>query len=392
MFQKNFNLNPFIFRLLVAALITAVVGSGLFLLFITATNESQVFSDKVIKTDEPLLWGPAFGQQHATYKLARSIYLKPEIIVLGSSRVTQFRDYMAPGNLKIYNASLAASSLSGAYRYVTSLIPKHRPKLILLGIDPWWFDPVFDKKHHPPLSTKFNIRPLISNTINAALDIKVLRTLMADEINRDFDVLGGRKPVGYNASSQSRGFRPDGSYQYGSILLANPLTPNIMGMGYKANFKFYINETKMFRGRMKYVGEVSRKQVDLLTKIINFTRSNDVNIILFFPPMASALFSTVQDLPKQRKYFDNIRKTVKRTARVTETEFYDFHNLGNLGIYDRHTLDALHVDEIATLAVLDAMVTKSKVLGQFYGDNDKKRLAAVLSEKDKWVGPHRVVP
>ena len=108
--------------------------------------------------------------------------------------------------------------------------------------------------------------------------------------------------------------------------------------------------------------------------------------------MASALFQTIQDLPKQRNYYDNIRNTVKRTAEETNTEFYDYHDLGTLGIYDRHTLDGLHVDEIATLAVLNAMATKSRVLGQFYGSNDKKRLATLLSDKDKWVGPHRVAP
>ena len=390
MFKKKLSFNPFILRLLASAVITVVAGGSLFLLFITAINEKQVFSDKVIKTNEPLLWGPAFGQQHATYKLARSIYVKPEIIVLGSSRVTQFRDYLAPGTLKIYNASLAASSFGDAYRYVISLVPIHRPRLILLGIDPWWFDPAFDEKRPSPLSQKFNTRSLISNTINAMLDIKVLRTLIAEKNNRDADSLGGRKPVGYNAFSKSRGFRPDGSYQYGSILLANPSKTNIMGMGYNANFRYYINETKMFRGRMKHVGVVSRQQVALLKKIINFTRSNNIKIILFFPPMASALFQTIQDLPKQRNYFDNLRKTVERAAEETGTEFYDYHNLGALGIYDRHTLDALHVDEIATLALLNAMVKKSTVLSQFYGDDDKKRLATLLSDNGKWVGPHRV--
>ena len=81
---------------------------------------------------------------------------------------------------------------------------------------------------------------------------------------------------------------------------------------------------------------------------------------------------------------------MERAAEETGTEFYDYHNLGALGIYDRHTLDALHVDEIATLALLNAMVKKSTVLSQFYGDDDKKRLATLLSDNGKWVGPHRV--
>ena len=108
--------------------------------------------------------------------------------------------------------------------------------------------------------------------------------------------------------------------------------------------------------------------------------------------MASALFQTIQSLPKQRSYFDNIRKSVKLAAKDTDVEFYDYHNLGTLGISDYHTLDALHVDEIATLAVLEAMVAKSLVLAEFYGDKDQKRLAEMLSQKDKWAGPHRVTP
>ena len=68
------------------------------------------------------------------------------------------------------------------------------------------------------------------------LDIKVLRTLIAEKNNRDADSLGGRKPVGYNAFSKSRGFRPDGSYQYGSILLANPLENEYHGHGIQRQF------------------------------------------------------------------------------------------------------------------------------------------------------------
>ena len=117
-----------------------------------------------------------------------------------------------------------------------------------------------------PLSQKFNTRSLISNTINAMLDIKVLRTLIAEKNNRDADSLGGRKPVGYNAFSKSR-ISSRWELSVWEYIISEPSKMNIMGMGYNANFRYYINETKMFRGRMKHVGVVSRQQVALLKKL-----------------------------------------------------------------------------------------------------------------------------
>ena len=72
------------------------------------------------------------------YKLMLHDLRKGSVLVLGSSRVMKFREYAF--NTAFVNAGGVANSLGKARAMLELLIGTHRPKVVLLGLDYWWFD------------------------------------------------------------------------------------------------------------------------------------------------------------------------------------------------------------------------------------------------------------
>ncbi|MBT4933437.1 MAG: hypothetical protein HOL66_01635 [Rhodospirillaceae bacterium] len=390
--RRRIRMHPFMRRMMVSAAATAVSALGLSGGFLYVANEIDVFSPDVIERAENLLWGPGFGQQYAAYKLKRAVYTRPDFLILGSSRVTQFRDVMAPKGVRFYNAALAASSLGDARAFLLSLYKHHRPKTVLLGVDPWWFRPGRSGPTPAGPVMDFNYQALLSMAITKGMTLRVLSSLGDAAFNRHADPLGGRKPVGYHATLSGNGFRADGSYQYGDILNAQKTPSATRRMGHGEDFHFYRQEVIASHGRFAYTGAPDDAERDLLDKIIAEARDQDVALILFFPPMAAAVDETIRKTPAQDAYFAAVKKTVAGAAAKNGIAFNDFQDLAVLGIDDQHTLDGIHVDEIASLAMLNAMIKSNSVLAALYDQVAIDKTEKLLENRQNMAGPHRIIP
>lgn len=359
--------------------------------FLHASNELMVFDDDNILTADETLWGPAYGQQQMVYKLKRSLYKKPEFMVLGSSRVTQFRDVMAPG-MSFYNATLAATNLDEALAFVRTLYPRHKPAVLLLGIDPWWFDPARGGVPEEAAEIEFSYRKLLSGMFGKGFRRRIVLSLFSGEMRYDADELGGRRPVGYLAALSGNGFRPDGSYQYGNILLDKNTFYDMARSGSRYGYEYLVNHVRSLKGRFSYVGEPADSQIATLRDFVDYHRRNGVEIILFFPPLAPTLYRAVQETPEQRAYFAKVDAAVRRLAAESGVPFFNFHDLTALGLGDEHALDGVHVDEIASLAVIRAMAAGSPALSRLFDDAAHERLLRLATHRDAWAGPHRLIP
>jgi len=393
---KKFSPHPFLRRLLASAIVSSLAMAAIISGFLYTTNEIDVFSDGVIKRADNLLWGPGFGQQHMAYKLQRALYVKPDLLMLGSSRVTQFRDVMAPDGARFYNASLAATSLGSARAFLSSLYEYHVPKTILLGIDPWWFRPgrsgQYADKGNIQQVVDFNYQAFISTALSSGASMRVLNSLMGENLRQKTDPLGGRRPVGYHAALTGNGFRADGSYQYGDILTGRNRSMKTRHMGAAENFAFYREQASLSLGRFSYTGDIDSAEQALLREIIQQAQSRGINLVLFFPPIAAKVMEAVRNTPNQAAYFNKVRKVVSAIATEFRVEFHNFHDLGELGIADSHTIDGVHVDEIASLAMLRRMIDESPVLASLYDQKGIERLEKILEDRENWAGPKRILP
>ena len=64
--------------------------------------------------------------------------IKPKIISLGSSRVMQFREESF--NTKFITAGGAMNHLNEGYLFLQEITKYHKPEIIILGLDFWWFN------------------------------------------------------------------------------------------------------------------------------------------------------------------------------------------------------------------------------------------------------------
>lgn len=381
--------HPFLVHSTAAALAALVVVFGALLGLLAASNELHSFA-AVTETEEDLLWGPAFGQFNAAYKLARARYLEPDVLVLGSSRVTQFRDVMTPG-ARFYTAGGAAGSFGEAHAFLRALYRWHRPGVVMLGIDAWWFAPErggggCEVEGGPCL--RHTLRQLLGNALAKGTDPKFLGTLFASHLSGDFrfgaDPAAGRKPIGFRASLRGDGYRPDGSYQYGALLIGRDPYYDLQRFGYANGFAYFLSSVHRHRGRFQYTGKLAPGALDVLRRILALNHANGVNTILFLPPFASAIYQALRADARQAAYIQGVEDAVEKAAVAAGVEFFNFHDLAWLVPDDEHTKDGIHADEIGYLVLTDRIAREGRILRQYV---DITALAA-LTERVVHNGDH----
>jgi hypothetical protein len=370
----------------------AVVVSVAFLTLLDRSNEFYIPSiDTLLKTDD-ILWGPLFLQNTAGYKFRRALLKKPELLVLGSSTVSQFRDQATPG-IATYNASRAAGSFVDALSFVRSLYPQHRPRVTILGIDSWWF--ARDKSAEGAVPNdptgEFSQSEQLANMLREIVKIRFLTKLIFSPPSQEPDELGGRKPVGYNAAALASGFRPDGSYQYGAILLDRYPYYNQAKMGYRHGFKHSRDQVRRKVGRFEYTGEPSAKAVELLRQIIRYHQEQSVGLILIFPPLAHAVYSAAQETPAQRRYFTAIETLMRTVAADYGVEFFNYRDYATLGVADRQSIDGIHIDEIGSLHLMRDLAKKSGTLRRVLSPDTRAAMDRI-AQRVKLGGRHSLAP
>lgn len=335
----------------ITALITAVLAR---------TGELHVFSQDNIATRSDLLWGSAWGQNHSGYKLDRALYLKPDILVLGSSRTGQFRAVMAP-QLNFFNAGLSVGNAGAAEPFARRLFPHHKPGLVLLGLDPWWFGEGDVAELREP---KFSLdrREQVSNMIRMGVRWDMVATAPPER-----DALGGRIAVGWMAAAQASGFRPDGSYQYGDVILGTNPVYEQQGYRWQDGFRLHLGHAATNQGRFRAI-RFDPVKIEALRMFLRYARAQGVPVVMFMTSYPGRVWQAVQDNPVQRAFHRHADQAVAALAEAEGVAYFDAMNIADFGQGDDQSIDGLHVDEVAVLATLIHMVERSPTLARFWDE------------------------
>jgi hypothetical protein len=382
----------FLARLVASAAVAAVAISALIYVALDRMNELYLIHIDRLMHDETILWGPLFQQSTPTWQLNRTAIKRPQVLMVGSSRVTQFREAMLPG-VRFYNASLSASSLWDVESFLSTLYAVHKPKLVLVGIDPWWFDATRDPKPGRPTTVPWEFSPTeqVANLLRQAGNAREFMDMISSSIEVVPDPLGRRTPVGYNATAKASGFRPDGSYQYGAVLLGKSPLYEQAAMDFRHGFEHDRDQVRRVAGRFGYVGAPSARAADTLRRIVRLNREAGVDLILFFPPLAHAVHDEIEAMPAQREYFSRIAALTRDITAESDIEFHDFEDYATLGIDDSQTIDGIHVDEIGSLAELRAMAHGGGALSRMVPTETAHAMDA-LATAPRTLNPHLVAP
>src|ERR1700722_4483896 len=124
--------------LLFLAIFAVPIGSnGLFLFNSGELLSDKDIADKQLASEKNCIVGLATRNSGYYYKQEMYRKIKPEILILGSSRVMQYRKEFFSRSM--LNAGGAMNSINEGFSFVTDSFNEVAPKVLIMGLDYWWF-------------------------------------------------------------------------------------------------------------------------------------------------------------------------------------------------------------------------------------------------------------
>lgn len=117
----------------------------------TRFAETGNISEEAIASRQKYILPDYRGMHYSAIKSRIYNIIKPNIAAVGSSRVLQIRE--AFFNMPFYNMGYSVGSIPELKETINRMDKSHKPDLIIMGIDFWWFskyytpDPVYNKQN-----------------------------------------------------------------------------------------------------------------------------------------------------------------------------------------------------------------------------------------------------
>lgn len=294
-----------------------------------------------LENDTPYVLGYAFngkGTNYEYFKLQKTIKIKPEVLVLGSSRVLQFREYMF--NAKFYNAGFSVGAIDD-YLTFLKLFPKdYKPKLIVMGFDQWMFNPNYynsKKVYSSGLYTEnksLHVDNGFSNLLNVYKDMFNGKINYQNINQKKADTLY----FGLNATINKKGFRNDGSFDYG------------INHKYYNDFTtvhdFFAREMTAISNNKKYFTygeEISTEALSKFEELLAYCNKQQIKLVAFLPPLPNTVTFKMQQTGKYI-YINEIKKHLIPLSEKYNSEFYDLTDIESLSL-DEQYIDGHHGNE-----------------------------------------------
>jgi hypothetical protein len=325
--------------------ITAVMALPLFvnLIFINNAHEHTTFREIVkIQHAKNAIYGTALNQNTFAYKIELVRHAKPKIIALGSSRILEVREEFF--NTPFVNCGGAMNNLEEGKVFLVELFRYHKPEILLLGLDFWWFSDLFSQRetfdYHrntgADLTLDKLIKPydfLISSKISPRDYLQILL------LKNDKNHITNYNNLGFTAIKRSDGFRKDGSYLYASTISGfAPEGQRIIGfndrLDPKRRFEFGVN--------------ISHKRLTALSEIIKLCIDNNVAPVIIIPPVSSVIYQRM--FSQQEKYGYVLR--FQEYVKSLPVESYDFHDIKKVESTDCECIDGFHIGDVAYQKIL----------------------------------------
>lgn len=305
-------------------------------------NEQKVGTEKAIEMSlhEKVLYGSALSGDVSFLKYGVVKQLQPDILAIGSSRVMQFRRSFFK-DATFYTMGGLCDSI-GDLSDVYHTISKHyTPKIIILEVAWCWLNPT---RSHPLMLRPFMEERIISRRSylykclsDSIRKNKRVRDHLIEADVKTQDEVGGRATIGLMAGVDYRGFREDGSFQYGQCIL--DLIPAEERM--KNSHELIKNNNWRFAEAY----DIDQKELSKLQTLIQEMKRNGCHVIVFLAPFSNEIYEELLSSPKHKTFMEKYERDVKELCNQETVSFYDFSNMQWVGSTDEEAIDGFHGSE-----------------------------------------------
>lgn len=315
--------------------------------------------------EEPVLYRPRYGNRDQQLKLLAVNTRQPEVLAIGSSRVLQFRrEFLDLNPDAFYNAAAPAWRLEQVHELIFSIDESALPRIILLGIDPPWFNSAYTGDQFPaPVNdyAQFFLanRSFLQDLIGGASFDRPGFELASYAERHDPGPADGLA-LGLRAIRDGHGFRDDGSEQFGDFLVAGWLS-----QGQQRDS--HMEMMRRGEGVYPYGDSLDAERLAMLDEILAYARQKNILVIGFLPSYLPRLWQEMQQMP-EHAYIVELTPVLRERFAAYDAPFFDFSDGAWLGAAEEDFFDGWHASERANLALYLALLRETPAL-QAYSDS-----------------------
>ncbi len=338
--------------------------------------------ERVIETqiDHPeTLMGFAYGDYTKRYKILMTLKQDPEILTIGTSRSMEFRSGFFTKDTAFYNAA-GMDNPSDLSDFIRALPAESRLKTIIVGVDAryleskpapsasWQNVPLRERLHR---FVTYNWRTVYTDYAKGKFSLSTL-------IKQRY----ASNHIGLTALTKQKGFRLDGSYDYG-VLLENEARLEAL----RQSIAERASSIKGGGLGIGYDKELSTKRIEELKRFLDACRERSIQVIGFLPPSPALLNETMSQLPDARATsFKELPVVLTKVFGEYGYRFYDTSDLKTIGGSENELIDLEHTTEKGSLRLLSFLAQKESVLSQKMSTTTVQMLLAAPG--DIYAVPH----
>lgn len=322
-------------------------------------RDHDAYVDEVVVHGTPCLFGLLLDESPYRYVKYRIMAANdsPAVLVLGSSRVLQFRREMFAQ--PFYNAGYMVKSVS-EYQSLVSLLPKTKyPKIIIIGLDQWMFNQAWDdlRSVNAPYALPAKPGPELLGSFSGKLK-RFSEILVKGKLDLSQRYRGPQKAIGLNAVLYSSGFRNDGSMRYGiqveRLMNEDPAA---------SDFGFVDTYEQIREGDGKFVpcNEINADALTALAGFLQFCKQNGIEVVSFLPPFADSVYNRMRESGKYAG-LDSLPVVLAKLFAGYGFEFYDCSHTSIFGSSDSEVLDGFHGSERTYQRILIHALERGSIL------------------------------
>ena len=298
------------------------------------------------------IYGSALHGDSFFYKLEGERAHEADIISLGSSRVLQFRGsfFRSP----FYNMGLAVDSINGGRQLTTLMKTIRTPKVILLGIEFWWFNEAFASTTYVKRLPTPGPRMHFSDVIEPIRFLRQGKITISQFIRILFSSDNSHCFLGLQAIQTHSGFGPDGSYYYTDLIAGKRTDAEV---GFEATRKAIDRGT----GRFVYGTSIPDRHWEEFVAWIRDMQAQGISVVPFIPPIAPSVYV---EMEKHRDRYAYINELLQKT-KDAGIPLLDLRDARLVGSPDCEFVDGIHGGDVTYARLLLTLAKKNPSLLPF---------------------------
>jgi hypothetical protein len=296
-------------------------------------------------------YGLAYSNADKYYKIAEARRRKPAVLALGTSRIMQLRSEFFSPPQQFYNAGGGVTRLEQFRVFLARA--GYAPRILIAGLDQNFFNDNWKVTKYEDYAARL-----------AADERAGLGTIFMGwrGIYRDYrsgkfrlsDLRAFPQCIGVSACAQRKGFRADGSYDYGTKPSGK------LAARLQEAFERIETRTELF----ELGDKVSAARLAELRQLLAYCRAHNIQVVGFLPPYAHAVYERMMALGNYQ-YLSQIAGRVRPIFEQYNFTFADYSDLALLGVDDAEVIDGWHGNEQAYRRILLKLAEKDAQLAQY---------------------------